>query len=102
MPIASVSLGSFAVAVVALFSAGVQLFFALRIPSYRWGAWAFGVGLATAIYAFSVFLQFNAETLETHGFFSRGLFISSRLSVRWVSPSFFSRLSPRYSFFYDS
>ncbi len=66
MPIASVSLGSFAVAVVALFSAGVQLFFALRIPAYRWGAWAFGVGLATAVYAFSVFLQYNAEALETH------------------------------------
>lgn len=66
MPISSVSLGSFAVAVVALFSAGVQLFFTLRIPAYRWGAWAFGVGLATGVYALSVFYQYNAETLETH------------------------------------
>lgn len=66
MPVASVSLGSFAVAVVALFSAVVQLFFALRIPAYRWGVWASGVGLATALYAFSVFLQYNASSLETH------------------------------------
>jgi two-component sensor histidine kinase len=65
MGITPLSLGSFAVAIIALFSAVIQLVFALRMPSYRWGAWASGVGAATALFSYSVFLQYNTISLDT-------------------------------------
>ena len=63
MGVAASSLGSFAVAAIALFSAGVQFFFAFRVRTYRWGLWASGVAMATSLYSFAVFLQYNATTL---------------------------------------
>ena len=60
------SAGSLAVAVIALFFFIFQAWIYLRGPAFKWSKWGAALSLATSIYSFAVFVQFNTASNQTN------------------------------------